>query len=549
MAKQLTFDEKARESLARGVEKLARAVRITLGPRGHAALLDKGYGAPRVTMDGVSVAEDIDLTSPEENLGAKMLREAASKTNEDAGDGTTTATVLAEAIFREGLKNVTAGADAMGLSRGIRKATDAVVARLRELSKPVDAGDTNQIARIAEVAAHNDPEVGRLIAEAYRRVGKDGVITVEEGKSLETTVEVVEGMQFDRGYLSPHFVTDFDAMVCELENPLIFIHEEKLSTVKGLVPFLEKVAQAKRALLLIAEDVEGEALALLVVNKLRGVVQCCAVKAPGYGDRRKAMLQDIAILTGGRAFFKDLGVELEHISLADLGTAKRVRIDAENTTIVEGAGDSSAIEARCAEIRREKEKTTSDYDREKLEERLAKLAGGVAEVTVGGSTETEVKERKARIEDALHATRAALEEGVLPGGGVALLRAVAGLEKLSLAGDEATGVDIVRRALAAPLRQIAENAGAEGEVVVRKVAAGTGNFGFDAVALKYGDLLEAGVMDPTKVTRTALQNAASVACLLLTTNALVTTMPEEEEEEGGAPHGHGPGGMPEDEEF
>jgi chaperonin GroEL len=498
-------------------------------------------------MDGVAVAEDIDLTNPEENLGAKMLREAASKTNDDAGDGTTTATVLAEAIFHEGLKNVTAGADAMSLSRGIRRATEAVVARLRELSKPVDASDTNQIARIAEVAAHNDAEVGRLIAEAYRRVGKDGVITVEEGKSLETTVEVVEGMQFDRGYLSPHFVTDFESMVAELENPLIFIHEEKLSTVKGLIPFLEKLAQAKRPALIIAEDVEGEALALLVVNKLRGVVQCCAVKAPGYGDRRKAMLQDIAILTGGRAFFKDLGVELEHVSLADLGTAKRVRIDAENTTIIEGAGETSAMEARCAEIRREKEKTTSDYDREKLEERLAKLAGGVAEVTVGGSTETEVKERKARIEDALHATRAALEEGVLPGGGVALIRTAAALDQLSLKGDEATGVDIVRRALPAPLRQIAENAGAEGEVVVRKVTRGSGNFGFDAVALQFGDLMEAGVMDPTKVTRTALQNAASVACLLLTTNALVTTLPEEEEEEG-MPHPHGPG-MSEDEEF
>jgi len=542
MAKQLTFEEKAREALAQGVEKLAHAVRVTLGPRGRAALLDKGYGAPRVTRDGVTVAEDIELVSPEENLGAKMLREAASKTGDDAGDGTTTATVLAEAIFKEGLKNVAAGADPMALSRGIHKATEAVVKKLGELSTPVDIDDGDQIARVAQVAANNDPEVGRLIADAYRRVGKDGVITVEEGKSLETTVEVVEGMQFDRGYLSPHFVTDFDSMVCELENPLILIHEEKLSSVKGLVPFLEKVAQAKKSLLVIAEDVEGEALALLVVNKLRGVVQCCAVKAPGYGERRKAMLQDIAILTGGQAFFKDLGVELENISLSELGTAKRVRIDADSTTIVEGAGDTAAIEARCAQIRREKEETTSDYDREKLEERLAKLAGGVAEISVGGATETEVKERKARIEDALHATKAALEEGILPGGGVALVRAAEALDDLDLEGDQATGVDIVRRALSAPLRQIAENAGMEGEVVVRKVAREKGNFGFDAVALKYCDLMEAGVIDPVKVTRSALQNAASVACMLLTTDALVTTVPEEEEEKEGA-HEHG---MPEE---
>ncbi len=541
MAKQLTFEEGAREALARGVEKLARAVRETLGPRGHAALLDKGYGAPRVTREGVTVAEDIELVAPEENLGARMLREAASKTSEDAGDGTTTATVLGAAIFKEGLKNVAAGADAMALSRGIHKAADAVVRRLSKLSTPVNVDDTSQIARVAQVAANDDPEVGRLIADAYRKVGKDGVITVEEGKSLETAVEVVEGMQFDRGYLSPHFVTDFDSMVCELENPLVLIHEEKLSGVKDLIPFLEKVAKAKRSLLVIAEDVEGEALALLVVNKLRGVVGCCAVKAPGYGERRKAMLQDIAILTGGQAFFKDLGVELENVSLAELGTAKRVRIDADNTTMVEGAGGTAAIEARCQQIRREKEDTTSDYDREKLEERLAKLAGGVAEITVGGATETEVKERKTRVEDALNATRAALEEGILPGGGVALIRAAGALDDLDLAGDEATGIDIVRRAVAAPLRQIAANAGVEGEVVVRKVIQEKGNFGFDAVRLQYGDLLEAGIIDPAKVTRSALQNAASVACLLLTTNALVTTVPEEEEE--GAMPGGGPGGM------
>ncbi len=541
MAKQLTFEEGAREALARGVEKLARAVRATLGPRGHAALLDKGYGAPRVTREGVTVAEDVELVAPEENLGARMLREAASKTSDDAGDGTTTATVLGAAIFKEGLKNVAAGADAMALSRGIHKAADAVVRRLSKLSTPVKVDDTAQIARVAQVAANDDPEVGRLIADAYRKVGKDGVITVEEGKSLETAVEVVEGMQFDRGYLSPHFVTDFDSMVCELENPLVLIHEEKLSGVKDLVPFLEKVAKAKRSLLVIAEDVEGEALALLVVNKLRGVVGCCAVKAPGYGERRKAMLQDIAILTGGQAFFKDLGVELENVSLAELGTAKRVRIDADNTTMVEGAGETAAMEARCQQIRREKEDTTSDYDREKLEERLAKLAGGVAEITVGGATETEVKERKTRVEDALNATRAALEEGILPGGGVALIRAAGALDDLDLAGDEATGIDIVRRAVAAPLRQIAANAGVEGEVVVRKVIQEKGNFGFDAVRLQYGDLLEAGIIDPAKVTRTALQNAASVACLLLTTNALVTTVPEEEEE--GAMPGGGPGGM------
>jgi len=546
MAKLLTFDEKARGALAQGVEKLARAVRVTLGPRGRAALLDKGYGAPRVTREGVAVAEDVELVSPEENLGAKMLREVASKTSDDAGDGTTTATVLAETIFKEGLKNVAAGADAMSLARGIRKAADAVVERLGKLSVPVDIGNTSQIARVAQVAANDDAEVGRLIADAYRKVGKDGVITVEEGKSLDTTVEVVEGMQFDRGYLSPHFATDFDTMVCELENPLVLIYEEKLSGVKGLVSFLEKVAQGKRPLLVIAEDVEGEALALLVVNKLRGVVQCCAVKAPGYGERRKAMLEDIAILTGGQAFFKDLGVELENISLAELGTAKRMRIDSDNTTIIEGAGGTRAIEARCAQIRREKEETTSDYDREKLEERLAKLAGGVAEISVGGATETEVKERKSRVEDALHATRAALEEGILAGGGVALIRSASALDALELQGDEATGVDIVRRSVFAPLRQIAENAGAEGEVVVRKVAREKGNFGFDAVQMKYCDLFEAGVIDAAKVTRAALQNAASVACLLLTTNALVTTMPEEEGEAmpGGPGGGMGmPGGM------
>jgi len=552
MAKQLTFEEVAREALAKGVAKLARAVKVTLGPRGHAALLDKGYGAPRVTKDGVTVAEDVELVDAEENLGAKMLREAASKTSDVAGDGTTTATVLGEAIFKEGLKNVAAGADPMALSRGIHQAADAVIEKLTRLSTPVDVSDTSQIARIAQVAANNDVEVGRLIADAYRKVGKDGVITVEEGKSLDTTVEVVEGMQFDRGYLSPHFVTDFDTMVCELENPLILIHEEKLSSVKGLVPFLEKVAQAKKSLLVIAEDVEGEALALLVVNKLRGVVQCCAVKAPGYGERRKAMLQDLAILTGGEAFFKDLGVQLENVSLAELGTAKRVRIDGDTTTVVEGAGETAAIEGRCEQIRREKEETTSDYDREKLEERLAKLAGGVAEITIGGATETEVKERKARVEDALNATRAALDEGILPGGGVALLRAVGVLGKLTLTGDEATGIDIVRRAVAAPLRQIAENAGVVGEVVVRKVSQGKGNFGFDAVQLKYGDLMEAGVIDPAKVTKAALQNAASVACLLLTTGALVTTVAEEEGE-GGAPGGgmgmpgggmDGMGGMP-----
>jgi len=546
MAKQLTFEADAREALAQGVAKLARAVKVTLGPRGRAALLDKGYGAPKVTRDGVSVAEDIELVDPTENLGAKMLREAASKTSDDAGDGTTTATVLAEAIFREGLKNVTAGADAMALRRGINTAIEVLVEKLAEMSTPVPVEETARIARVATVAANNDAEVGKLIADAYKKVGKDGVITVEQGNALETTVEVVEGMQFDRGYLSPHFITDPDAMVCELENPLILIHEEKLSGVKGLVPFLEKAAEAKKPLLIIAEDVEGEALALLVVNKLRGVVQCCAVKAPGYGERRKAMLQDIAILTGGQAFFKDLGVELENISLAELGTAKRVRIDGDTTTIIEGAGDSSAIEARCEQIRREREESTSDYDREKLEERLAKLAGGVAEINVGGATETEVKERKSRIEDALNATRAALEEGILPGGGVALLRAREALDSLKLTGDEAVGVEIVGRALAAPLRQIAENAGHEGEVVVRKVAQGKGNFGFDAVRLEYGDLYDAGVIDPAKVTRTALQNAASVACLLLTTNALVTALPEKKEEDAGAGYGgHGPGmGMP-----
>jgi chaperonin GroEL len=539
-AKQLAMQEQAHEALLAGVEKLARAVKSTLGPRGRNAVLDKGWGSPTVTKDGVTVAEEIELADRNENMGAKLVKEAASKTSDEAGDGTTTATVLAEAIFKEGYRNLAAGADAMALARGIRKGVEAIVAEIKKMAIPVK-GDED-IRNVAAVSANNDAEVGKMLAEAMSKVGRDGVITVEEGKGIDTTVEVVEGMQFDRGYLSPHFVTDPEEMEAVLEKPLILIHEDKLSSVTKMVPLLEKVSAAKRPLLIISEDIEGEALATLVVNKLRGILQVCAVKAPGYGDRRKAMLQDIGILTGGKVFTKDLGIDLESISLADLGTAKKVHVDNDNTTILEGAGQSKAIQARIEQIRDEITKTTSDYDREKLQERLAKLAGGVAQINVGAATETEMKERKARIEDALHATRAAIEEGVLPGGGVALARAARALNAVKATGDEATGLAIIRRAVQEPLRQIVANAGESPAVVAKKVLASSKlGYGFNVETMQYADLLAAGVVDPAKVTRTALQNASSVATLLLTCGAAVAEKPTEEEEEG--PPGHGHGGM------
>jgi chaperonin GroEL len=541
-AKMLAFDEEARAKLMSGVEKLTRAVKSTLGPRGRNAVLDKGWGAPTVTKDGVTVAEEIQLKDKYENMGAQLVKEAASKTSDVAGDGTTTATVLAEALFKEALRNITAGADAMALARGIQKAVAAVVAHLKIISKSVDMSKPDEVAQVGTISANGDAAIGKMISDALQKVGKDGVITIEEGKGLETEIDVVEGMQFDRGYLSPHFVTDLERMECVLEKPLILVHEDKISGIKGIVPLLEKVAKANRPLLIIAEDVEGEALATLVVNKLRGVLNVCAVKAPGYGDRRKAMLEDIATLTGAKAIMKDLGVQLENIRLQDLGTAKKVTIDNDNTTLVEGAGESKAIQGRIEAIKREIEVTTSDYDREKLQERLAKLAGGVAQINVGAPTEMALKERKALVEDALHATRAAIEEGIVPGGGVALLRCLAALDKVKTDGeDEATGVAIVRRVMEAPARQIAENAGYEGAVVVRNILAKTGAHGFDADKGEYCDLIKAGIVDPTKVVRTALQNAASVAGLLITTDACVATKPEPK----GEGHDHGPpgGGM------
>ncbi|HHT9124687.1 MAG TPA: chaperonin GroEL [Candidatus Brocadiia bacterium] len=542
MAKQLTFKEDARAALARGVSKLARAVKSTLGPRGRNAVLDKGFGSPTVTKDGVTVAEEIELRDPYENMGARLVREAATKTSDVAGDGTTTATVLAEAIYAEGLKSVTAGADPLALNRGMRKAVDLVIEKLKKLSKPVK--DQSEIANIGTIAANNDPEIGKMIASAMEKVGKDGVITVEEGKSLTTEVEVVEGMQFDRGYLSPHFITNPEDMKVEFENPYILIYEDKLSGIKGIIPLLEKMARAGAPLLIIAEDVESEALATLVVNKIRGTISCAAVKAPGYGDRRKAMLEDIAILTGGKAIFKDLGIQLESVELNELGRAKKVTIDAENTIIIQGAGKSSAVSGRIKQIRAEIEHVTSDYDREKLQERLAKLAGGVAQINVGASTETEMKEKKARVEDALHATRAAIEEGILPGGGVALLRVAAALDdSLKLKGDEATGVEIIKRALSIPTMQIAENAGVEGAVVAKRILTSRDeNYGFDAERQEFCNMLEAGIIDPAKVTRCALQNAVSIAGTLLMTDCLVSDIPKEEGEEMAMPHGAGMGG-------
>ncbi|RKY24649.1 MAG: chaperonin GroEL [Planctomycetota bacterium] len=542
--KELAFESDARAGLLAGVEKLAAAVKSTLGPRGRNAVIDKGWGGPTVTKDGVTVAEEVELIDKNENLGAKLVKEAASKTSKIAGDGTTTATVLAEAMFKEAYRNLAAGADAMALNRGMQQAAKAATEKLASLAKPIDITKKDDIISIASVSANNDVEIGKIMAKAFQQVGKDGVITVEEGKSLDTTVEFVEGMQFDRGYLSPHFVTDPDNMVCELEKPYILVYEDKISNVGKLVPLLEKVAKGKRPLLVIAEDVESEALATLVVNKLKGVLQVAAVKAPGYGDRRKAMLADIATLTGAEAIFKDLGIELESISVKQLGQAKKVTIDNDNTIIVEGAGSADAISGRIKQIQNEIETTTSDYDREKLQERLAKLTGGVAQINVGAASETEMKEIKARIEDALHATRAAIEEGIVPGGGVALIRCIDAVRQLKLKDDEQTGADIVARALTKPCYYIAVNAGATANLVVNKVSDGKGGFGYNANTDKYEDLLEAGIIDPAKVTRIALQNAVSIAGLLLTTNCLITEKPKEKEEagQGGMPGGGMPGG-------
>ncbi len=541
MAKIIEYESVAREKLKRGVDKLADAVKVTLGPKGRNVVLDKKFGSPTVTKDGVTVAKEIELEDPFENMGAQMVKEVASKTSEVAGDGTTTATVLAQAIYREGIKNVTAGANPMALKRGIDKAVKEVVAELKKLSKNVES--QTEIAQVGTVSANNDQYIGNLIAEAMEKVGKDGVITVEEAKSTETTLEVVEGMQFDRGYISPYFITDPDAMEASLEEPLILIHDKKISGMKDLLPILEKVAQMGKPLLIVAEDVEGEALATLVVNKLRGTLKVCAVKAPGFGDRRKAMLEDIAILTNGKVISEELGFKLENTVVSDLGRAKRVTVDKDNTTIVEGAGSTEAIKGRINSIRKQIEETTSDYDREKLQERLAKLAGGVAVINVGATTETEMKEKKARVEDALHATRAAVEEGIVPGGGVAFLRTIKALEKVKLDGDEAVGAVIVRKALEEPIRLIAENAGVEGSIVIDKVLAKDGSFGYNAETGEYGDMMKFGVIDPTKVTRTALENASSIAGLLLTTEAIVSEKPEKEKHTPGMPPGGGMGDM------
>ena len=536
MPKQLLLSDAARAALLRGVNIMAEAVKATLGPKGRNVVIDKKFGSPTITKDGVTVAKEIELKDNNEDMGAQMIKEVASKTSDVAGDGTTTATVLAQAIFREGLKNVTAGANPMALKRGIEKAVDAVVEDLKKLSKSTK--DKKEISQVATIAANNDKTIGNLIAEAMEKVGKDGVITVEESKSAETALEVVEGMQFDRGYLSPYFVTDPERMECVLEDAMILNHEKKISVMKDMLPLLEQVARSGKPLLVIAEDMEGEALATLVVNKLRGTLHCAAVKAPGFGDRRKAMLEDIAILTGGKAITEDLGIKLENIKLEDLGQAKKVVVDKDNTTIVEGAGKASDIKGRIKQIRTQIEETTSDYDREKLQERLAKLAGGVAVIKVGAATETEMKEKKARVEDALNATRAAVEEGIVPGGGVALLRAAKAIENLKLEGDEKVGSAIVRRALEEPIRQIVENAGLEGSVVVEKVKnSQVANYGFDAEGMEYVDMMQAGIIDPTKVERVSLQNAASIASLLLTTEALITDLPEEEKKMPPMPHG------------
>jgi chaperonin GroEL len=541
MAKQIVTGENSRQSILRGVNLLADAVKITLGPKGRNAVIEKKFGAPVITKDGVTVAKEIELRDPLENMGAQMVREVASKTSDVAGDGTTTATVLAQAIFREGVRTVAAGASPTGLKRGIERAVQTSIEEIRKQHRDVKGG---MIAQVGTISANNDKQIGGIIAEAMNKVGKDGVITVEESRTMETTLEVVEGMQFDRGYLSPYFVTDPERMECVLEDVRILIHEKKISSMKDLLPLLEQIAKMGKPLLIIAEDVEGEALATLVVNKLRGTLQCAAVKAPGFGDRRKAMLEDIATLTGGKAVTEDLGIKLENVKVEDLGRVKKVTIDKDNTTLVEGGGKSSEIEGRVKQIRTQIDDTTSDYDREKLQERLAKLVGGVAVIKVGAATETELKEKKARVEDAMHATRAAVEEGIVPGGGVALLRCVPALDKLKAEGDEATGINIVKRALEEPLRQIAYNAGLEGAVVIGKVRESKDdNFGFNAETEEYGDMVKMGVIDPAKVTRLALQNAASIAGLMLTTEALVADIREDDKKAASAgPHGGGMGG-------
>ncbi len=538
-AKQLKYDQEARQAILAGVEKLSRAVKVTLGPKGRNVVLEKKWGSPSITKDGVTVAKEIELPDKFENIGAQLIREVASKTSDNAGDGTTTATLLAECVYREGLKNVTAGANPMALKRGVDKAVETVIAELKTLSKEVKGRE--EIRQVASISANNDEEIGNIIADAMEKVGKDGTISVEEAKSMVTTLDVVEGMQFDRGYLSPYFVTDAEAMECVLEDVFILIHEKKISNIKDILPILEKIAQLGKPLLIIAEDVEGEALATLVVNKVRGMLHVAAVKAPGYGDRRKAMLEDIAVLTGGRAITEDLGIKLENITLQDLGKAKRITIDKDNTTIVEGAGATDAIKGRVNQIRKQIEDTTSDYDREKLQERLAKLAGGVARVNVGAATETEMKEKKARVEDALHATRAAVEEGIVPGGGVALIRCEAALDKMNLDGDEKTGAEIIRRCLNEPLRQLVVNAGLEGAIVVEKVRSLGGSMGLNVQSNEYVDMFEAGIVDPTMVTRTALQNASSIAGLLITTECLIAEIPEPEK--APAPGGGGMGDM------
>ena len=543
MAKQLMFSDEARRAILRGVEQLARAVKVTLGPKGRNVVLDKKFGSPTITKDGVTVAKEVELEDPFENMGAQMVKEVAEKTSDVAGDGTTTATVLAESIYREGLKNVTAGVNPMALKRGIEKAVEAVTEELKKLSTSIK--DKKEVAQVATIAANGDQKIGSDIAEAMDKVGKDGVITVEEAKSTQTTFDVVEGMQFDQGYLSPYFVTDAERMETILEEPYILIYEKKVSSIKDVLPLLEKIARAGRSLLIIAEDVEGEALTTLVVNRLKGVLSCCAVKAPGYGDRRRSMIEDIAILTGGEAITEDRGIKLESVDLDQLGRAKRVKVDKDDTTIIEGAGKTQAINGRIAQIKKQIEASDSDYDKEKLQERLAKLAGGVAVINVGAATETEMKEKKARVEDALHATRAAVQEGIVPGGGVALLRCIGCLDNVKVdEEDEKVGVNIVRRALEEPLRQLTANAGVDGSVIVQKVKSEKKNVGYDVSQDKYVDMIEAGIIDPTKVTRSALQNAASIASLLLTTEALVTDLPEKDRP--GMPQmppGGGMGGM------
>ncbi|MDD5137992.1 MAG: chaperonin GroEL [Candidatus Omnitrophota bacterium] len=543
MAKQLLFSDEARRAVLRGVEQLAKAVKVTLGPKGRNVVLDKKFGSPTITKDGVTVAKEVDLEDPFENMGAQMVKEVAEKTSDVAGDGTTTATVLAEAIYREGLKNVTAGVNPMALKRGIEKAVDVIVEELKELSTSIK--DKKEVAQVATIAANGDNKIGSDIAEAMEKVGKDGVITVEEAKSTATTLDVVEGMQFDQGYLSPYFVTDAERMEAVIEEPYILIYEKKISSIKDVLPLLEKIARAGRSLLIIAEDVEGEALTTLVVNRLKGVLSCCAVKAPGYGDRRRAMIEDIAVLTGGEAITEDRGIKLESVDLDMLGRAKRVKVDKDDTTIIEGAGKTQAINGRIAQIKKQIEQSDSDYDKEKLQERLAKLAGGVAVINVGAATETEMKEKKARVEDALHATRAAVQEGIVPGGGVALIRCISALDKVKVGEeDEKVGVNIIRRVLEEPLRQLAANAAVDGSVIVQRVKAEKKNVGYDVSQDKFVDMLDAGIIDPTKVTRSALQNASSIASLLLTTETLVTDIPEKEKPGMPAmPPGGGMGGM------